>query len=193
MPLRPTLTTERLVLRPLTQSDAADVFRLVNDPEIARNTLLIPHPYPEGLAEEWIASHEERFEKNQEVVFAITSRETGSLLGVIGIIPEPHDQASLGYWIAKELWNRGYATEAAAAAIAYAFETLGVNRVEAIHYTRNPSSGRVMQKCGMHLEGTLRQARKKGDEYVDVRVYSILRSEWQASNSESRHVSPTSS
>jgi RimJ/RimL family protein N-acetyltransferase len=178
--VRPRLTTERLLLRPLTLSDAADVQRLVNDPDIARDTLLIPHPYPEGLAAEWIATHEEKFERNENVVFGITLREGGELIGVIGLIPEPHDQAEFGYWIGKPYWNRGYATEATAAVIGYAFETMGVNRVEASHFVRNPASGRVMEKCGMHLEGTLRQARKKYDEYVDIRVYSILRSEWEA-------------
>jgi RimJ/RimL family protein N-acetyltransferase len=177
---RPTLTTERLILRPMTAADASELHRLVNDPEIARNTLMIPHPYPEGLAEEWIATHDEKFEKNQEIVFGITLRDGGQFVGVIGLIPEPHDQAEFGYWIGRDYWNRGYASEATAAVIAYAFERLGVNRVEALHFARNPASGRVMEKCGMHLEGTLRQARKKGDEYVDVRVYSILKGEWIA-------------
>lgn len=180
MPERPTLTTERLILRPMSRADAADLQRLVNDGEIASNTLSIPHPYIDGLAEEWIDSHDEKFEKNIETIFGVTLRETGTFVGVMGVRPEPHDQAELGYWIGREFWNRGYASEAAAAAIRYAFEVLGVNRVEAIHFTRNPASGRVMQKCGMHLEGTLRQARKKIGEYIDIRVYSILRSEWAA-------------
>lgn len=177
---RPTLETARLKLRPMALADAADLHRLVNDIEIARNTMLIPHPYPEGFAAEWIGTHQEKFEKNEEVVFGIERREDGAFVGVIGVIPEPHDMAELGYWIGQEYWNHGYATEAAAAAIDYAFRILGVNRVEALHFVRNPASGRVMEKCGMKCEGTLRQARKKWDEYLDVRVYSILRSDWSA-------------
>jgi ribosomal-protein-alanine N-acetyltransferase len=176
---RPTLQTDRLTLRPMTVGDAPELHRLVNDVEIARNTAMIPHPYPADLAEEWISAHQERFEKNTEVVFGIERREDGALLGVIGIIPEPHDMAEFGYWIGQEYWNSGYATEAAAAVIDYAFRILGMNRVEAIHFTRNPASGRVMEKCGMHYEGTLRQARKKWDEYLDVKVYAILRSDWE--------------
>lgn len=177
---RPVIETPRLRLRPMTADDAPAVQQLVGDIEIARNTLLIPHPYPDGLAANWIASHQERFDRNEEIVFGIEERASGALAGVIGLIPEPHDQAEFGYWIGRPFWNRGYATEAAGAVIDYAFATLGLNRVEAMHFTRNPASGRVMEKCGMHLEGTLRQARKKWDEYVDVRVYAILRSEWEA-------------
>lgn len=175
---RPTLETERLTLRPLTLADAPEVHRLVNDVEIARNTLTIPHPYPEGFAPEWIATHQEKFDKNEEIVFGIERREDGALVGVIGVMPEPHDMAEFGYWIGREYWNHGYASEAAAAVIDYTFRTLGVNRIEALHFVRNAASGRVMEKCGMKYEGTLRQARKKWDEYIDVKVYSILRSDW---------------
>ncbi len=180
MTIRPTLQTERLTLRPMTFADAGELHRLVNDIEIARNTMLIPHPYPEGFAAEWIGTHQEKFEKNEEIVFGIERREDGAFIGVIGVIPEPHDMAEFGYWIGQEYWNHGYATEATAAIIDYAFRILGVNRVEALHFVRNPASGRVMEKCGMKCEGTLRQARKKWDEYLDVRVYAILRSDWSA-------------
>jgi RimJ/RimL family protein N-acetyltransferase len=162
----------------MTLADAPELHRLVNDVEIARNTATIPHPYPAGMAAEWIAGHQEKFDKNIEVVFGIERREDGAFLGVIGILPEPHDMAEFGYWIGQEYWNCGYATEAAAAVIDYGFHILGVNRVEAIHFTRNPASGRVMEKCGMHCEGTLRQARKKWDEYLDVKVYAIIRSDY---------------
>ena len=177
---RPTLETARLLLRPMTLADAAELYRLVNDIDIARNTMTIPHPYPEGMAEEWIATHQEKFETNTEVVFGIERRDDHAFIGVIGVMPEPHDQAEFGYWIGKEYWNRGYATEAAAAAIGYAFGTLGVNRVEGLHFLYNPSSGRVMEKCGMRYEGTLRQARKKWGEYVDVKVYAIVRGDWES-------------
>ena len=177
---RPTLQTARLTLRPMMLADAPDLHRLVNDIEIARNTMLIPHPYPDGLAEEWIGTHQEKFEKRSEIVFGIERRDDGAFIGVIGVIPEPHDMAEVGYWIGQAYWNHGYATEAAAAVIDYAFRILGVNRVEALHFIRNPSSGRVMEKCGMKYEGTMREARKKWDEYVDVKVYAILRSDWEA-------------
>ena len=176
---RPIIHTRRLTLRPMTLADAAELHRLVGDVEIARNTMTIPHPYPEGMAEEWIGTHQSKFDKGEEIVFGIERREDGAFVGVIGVIPEPHDMAEFGYWIGQEYWNRGYATEAAAAVIDFTFRVLDVNRIEALHFIRNPASGRVMEKCGMKHEGTLRQARKKGDEYLDVKVYAILRSDWE--------------
>ena len=71
MPERPTLTTARLVLRPFTVADALDVQQLAGAREVASTTLLIPHPYEPGMAEQWISTHQERYERGELVSFAI--------------------------------------------------------------------------------------------------------------------------
>jgi RimJ/RimL family protein N-acetyltransferase len=86
--------------------------------------------------------------------------------------------AEIGYWIAVPYWGRGYATEAAAEIVRYGFEERNLQRVFACHFTRNPASGRVLQKAGMKYEGTLRQHVRKWDEYVDVAFYGVLRHEY---------------
>ena len=174
MKSQPALTTERLILRPCEADDADAVQRLVSDVEIARNTASIPHPYPDGGAAEWISKHEQ----SEEIIFAIVKRDTDEVIGVIGLIPKPHDRAEIGYWIGVPHWNRGYASEAARAVIDFAFRDLDFNRIEAAHYARNPASGRVMQKAGMKHEGTHREAVKKWDEYLDAEMYAILRRDW---------------
>jgi len=175
----PVLTTERLTLRPFEMSDAPAMQRLVSAPEVAYNTLRIPHPYPDGAAEEWISSHQQSSDDDAEVVFAITLRESGEFVGVIGLRPAPHDKAEIGYWIGVPYWGRGYATEAVGAVIRFGFESLSLHRIESNHFTRNPASGRVMEKNGMRYEGLLRGAVKKGDEYLDIRFYGILRGDWE--------------
>ncbi len=175
---RPTLTTARLVLRPFALADAPDVRRLCNVREIALNTLLIPHPYPEGLAEHWISSQEESFANGEVVTFAITVGAGGDLAGAIGLrIQRESDRAEIGYWIGVHFWGRGFATEAAKAVVQYGFDRLALHRIHAEHFTRNASSGRVLQKIGMRHEGTMRQAHKKWSEYVDTELYAILRSD----------------
>jgi len=179
---QPTLTTERLILRPFVAEDAGAVQRLVSDIEIARNTLHIPHPYPEGGAAQWIAKHAEAYEKSTEIVFAIVTRDTNELAGAIGLVPKEHNRGEIGYWVGVPFWGRGYSTEATRAIIRYAFETIGMNRIEAMHFSRNPASGRVMQKAGMQHEGTHREAIFKWDEYIDTEMYAILRREWPATD-----------
>ena len=172
----PTLTTARLVLRPFSLSDAPDVQRLCNVRDIALNTLLIPHPYPDGMAENWISRQPESFAKGEVVSFAITLADGGALVGAIGMrVQLENDCAEIGYWIGVPYWGRGFATEAASAVIAYGFDRLVLNRIFAEHFTRNAASGRVLQKAGMRHEGTLRQAHKKWGEYVDSELYAILR------------------
>lgn len=173
----PVLTTERLILRPFTMADAADVQRLAGDSDVAAMTLNIPYPYPDGAAEEWIGTHAAAWESGHGITFAITRRDTGHLVGAISLmnIRRDHQRGEIGYWIGKPYWNQGYATEATRALIRFGFQQLDLNRIQAMHLPQNPASGRVMEKAGMHYEGTLRQYVKKAEEYQDMCMRSILR------------------
>ena len=89
----------------------------------------------------------------------------------------------MGYWIGKPYWNGGYCTEAAAAVLAYAFDALNLNRVYAHHFSSNPPSGRVMEKIGMKYEGECPQHFRKWDQFQDIRLYGILKSDYEARKS----------
>jgi RimJ/RimL family protein N-acetyltransferase len=154
--------------------DAPRVQQLAGAREVALNTLSVPHPYPDGAAEEWIGSQAAKL-ADGVLTLAI---DDGDLAGTIGLTRKDHNRAELGYWIGVPYWGRGYATEAAEAMVRYGFEVLELNRIYAAYFARNAASGRVMQKIGMKHEGTLRQHHRKWDEYVDLEFYGILRSEW---------------
>lgn len=177
---QPTLETLRLILRPFSLSDARDVMRLAGERDIADTTLNIPHPYTDGMAESWIETHKLGYETNSSVTFAVVLHDTTDLVGAIGLtIDRRFRKAELGYWIGKPFWNQGYATEAAKAVIEFGFDELRLNRIGAGHFTRNPSSGRVMEKIGMQQEGTARQAAVKWGKYEDMMLYGILREDWK--------------
>lgn len=176
---QPTLETVRLVLRPLTRADAPEVRRLAGDREVAATTLNIPHPYPDGMAEAWIESLPHAYDAGEAVVFGIALHEGGELVGTCGLKLElPHARAEIGYWIGRDYWGRGVATEAARAVVEYAFTRLGIRRVFAHFYTRNPASGAVMRKLGMRYEGKLRQHVLKWGVFEDIELYGLLRDEW---------------
>ena len=180
MARQPTLQTDRLILRPFASTDADDVQRLAGAKEIADTTLRIPHPYEDGVAEDWIASHPAQFDEGKLANFAIALRETGELVGSIGLtIKLQHQSAELGYWVGLPYWGRGYCTEAARAVLRYGFEQLGLNRIHAHHFARNPASGRVMEKIGMQREGLLRQAVRKQDAYEDLPAFAILKEDYE--------------
>lgn len=177
--MRSTLETQRFVLRPFTLADADEVTRIVSDRELAATTLNIPHPYEPGMAAAWIATHADGLHRQSPVVFAVTRREDGALVGAIGLDLEPeHHRAELGYWVARAAWGQGVCTEAARAVMAYGFNVLGLDRIHAHHFAGNLASGRVMQKLGMQHEGTLRGHIVKWGRREDVECYGILREEF---------------
>jgi ribosomal-protein-alanine N-acetyltransferase len=177
---QPALETARLILRPFELSDSRDVQRLAGDRAIADTTLMIPHPYEDGMAEQWISTHRPGFESGEFANFAMVLRESGDLVGAIGLsFARRYDRAEVGYWVGKPYWGRGYCTEAGRAILDYGFSELNLNRIYATHFARNPASGRVMQKLGMSCEGTLRQHVKRWDRYEDLVTYAILRGEWE--------------
>ena len=177
----PLLLTSRLTIRPFTLADAPRVQELAGDHAIADTTLNIPHPYEDGMAEAWIAQSSGQFQRGESAHFAIVLRERNELIGAVGLtFSQPHARAELGYWIGREYWSQGYGTEAAGAVLDYAFMALGLNRVEATHLCRNPSSGRVMQKLGMKREGCSRQYFKKAGAFEDIERYALLRDEYLA-------------
>lgn len=171
------LETARLHLRPFVPDDAPRVFTLASAPEVAATSLNIPHPYPEPLAAEWIASHPAEAKRGMHV-FAITERASGLLLGGISLgITHRHNRAELGYWIGLPYWGQGFATEAVRAVIAWGFDVHKLNRIFAQHFDGNTASGRVMQKAGMRYEGTLRDCIRKDGVYHSTPIYSIVRAD----------------
>src|SRR4051812_23870752 len=128
---QPMLRTRRLVLRSFDSSDAALVQHLAGARQVADTTLNIPHPYPAGAADSWIASHAAQWADGTNVVYAITLESTGELVGAVNLaIRATHAQAEIGYWTGVEHWNRGYCTEAGRALVRFGFETLGLHRIE---------------------------------------------------------------
>ena len=175
----PPLLTERLVLRSFTLEDAVDVQRLAGDPDVASTLPNMPHPYEDGMAEEWMRSCSERYEKDEALNFAITLRVDKYFIGGIAVrLDQENKEGELGYWIGKPYWNRGYMTEAAQAVVAYSFKVLKLNRIHAKYFTRNAASKRVMEKIGMRYEGCLRQHTKRWDNFEDSMVYGILKADF---------------
>jgi ribosomal-protein-alanine N-acetyltransferase len=174
----PTLKTERLVLRAVGRADLERVESLLSDREVAEGTLTIPHPYPAGGSQEWFAAQGPKWADGKMATWAITRGSADEIIGVISLrIVVAHRRAEAGYWVAREAWGGGVATDALRAVIAWGFDTLGLHRIEAHHFTENGASGRVMQKAGMHHEGHVRGAVHRHDVPRDLELYGMLRTD----------------
>jgi len=169
----PTLHTDRLLLRPHTLADAAELSRLAGAREVAATTLRIPHPYSVADAEAFITECQGAVD--ERVAFAIVLRENSVLLGGAGLrMEKEHRRAELGYWIGTPYWGKGYATEAARAVLRYGFEVLGLRRIHACHFSNNAASGNVLRKIGMKHEGRMPQHILKWGQYLDLELFGVL-------------------
>lgn len=189
----PSLTTERLILRPFTAADAADVERLAGVWEVADTTLNIPHPYPEGGGAQWIKTHAPAWTAATSLTLAIALLTSpNAILGAVSLsIAREHSRGEIGYWIALDHWGHGYATEASRAVMTLGFGDLALHRIQGRHFTRNAASGRVMEKLGMRFEGISRGAYFRWDRFEDVAIYGILADEWPPGSFTSGRSSPS--
>ncbi|RST85235.1 N-acetyltransferase [Aquibium carbonis] len=146
----PVVVTERLLLRPPHADDVPELAELANDRRVAEMLGRMPHPYGEAEARAFIANARQR--KAGGCVYAITNSDNGAFIGCIGLDPRAHG-LELGYWIGQPYWGRGYATEAAHAAVDLAFR---VTRIDVLHVScrvTNAASRRVIHKCGFQYAG----------------------------------------
>jgi RimJ/RimL family protein N-acetyltransferase len=143
----PVLATARLILRAPRRTDVKAIARVLDDKRIAENTARIPHPYGVIDAERFVAAANHR---EGEATFVVALGDL--LIGGCGIEPR-EGGVELGYWLAAAYWGRGYATEAARAAIDFAFAELAHDTLQAGARVSNPASRRVLEKCGFQWTG----------------------------------------
>ncbi len=177
---QPTLETQRLRLPPIALSAAGAIQESVSVREIADTMISIPHPYPEGEAERYIAEQIDLGEQGTSAAFTIERKADGDFYGVVEVrdINQEHSQAELSFWLAVSAWGKGYMSEVVQAVLEYGFDTLGLNRLYAYHMVRNPASGRVLEKNGFEKEGVLRQRVRKWGILEDVCLWAVLAEDW---------------
>jgi ribosomal-protein-alanine N-acetyltransferase len=173
----PSLATERLILRGLTLDDAADVFAFAGDPEMAAFVEWSPHATVSDSRNQIKRMLTQLVAGN--IHWGITDREDGCLIGTCGFVAmsAAHRRAEVIYNVARNRWNQGIATEAAAAVIRFGFVDLELNRIEARCLPEHAASRRVMTKLGMTFEGILRQHVLMKGHFVDLTIYSVLRTD----------------
>ena len=116
------------------------------------------------------------------ITLGMEHRETGKLLGgiVIFLDSERDARGELAYALNRSYWGQGYTAEAAKAVIDHGFRHLRLHRLQASCFPDNSASARVLDKVGMSYEGTLRQYMLIKGTYQDLKMYSILGSEWDS-------------
>ncbi|EFD92194.1 MAG: GCN5-related N-acetyltransferase [Candidatus Parvarchaeum acidophilus ARMAN-5] len=178
------LETTRLILRTAKKNDWKDIFEGASDLEIAKNTLLIPHPYRKVDAVNFIAHciKEQGKKNSSHYDLFIELKADKKVIGVTSIHRSKEDKnvGITGSWINKNYWRRGYILEAKVAVLDFAFNKLKLRRVESEAFTENKASNLMSEKLGFKLEGTKRKSVTAVSTGIvhDVNIYGMLRDEW---------------
>jgi RimJ/RimL family protein N-acetyltransferase len=158
-----TIATERLLLRPFRRGDAKEFTRLAGDWGVASMTSDIPHPLTEAQARAWLKPG------RGEVRFAIEI--DGRLIGGAGYYRRPSGTAELGFWLGREWWGRGFATEATQAVLRHGFEAQRLPGFTSSHFVDNHASAGVLRKLGFEPVGGGRIACAARGQEVEAVTY----------------------
>lgn len=172
------LETQRLVLRRFERGDTQNMYNnWAGDGEVTK-FLVWPAHKSADVSKEYIEFVIENYDKDPAYYeWGIELKETGQVIGSIGVVSRNDNVGSvhIGYCIGRAYWNKGITSEAFQEVIRYLFEEVGANRIESRHDPRNIYSGRVMERCGLIYEGTLRQSDKNNQGICDAAWYGLLR------------------
>ena len=163
--------SERLFLRPAFPEDSRAVYDGICDAGVVSMLSRAPWPYRMQDAEAFcardVAAKEPRF------LLTLPDQPGAPVVGCVGL-HEDEDGTEIGYWIARDHWGRGYASEAGRAVIEIA-RAVGHRRMVAGHYVDNPASGRVLRKIGFRETGEVRptECRARGGDLVLARRYAL--------------------
>jgi Acetyltransferases, including N-acetylases of ribosomal proteins len=179
------LKTERLLLREYTPDDWPAVLAYASDPEVLRYRAAAPATEADVKASLARLQEQRRAQPRSRFELAVALQGSGAVIGWLPILlGREFEDAEIGWTLARAHWGRGYATEAARAGLAFAFETLGLHRVWARCQPENVASWRVMEKLGMRREGHFVRCQRIRDRWVDNYFYAILAEEWWSARRE---------
>jgi RimJ/RimL family protein N-acetyltransferase len=150
----PVISTQRLELRALIDSDLNELVERCNFYEISKQTSSLPYPYTLEFAQSRLKLLQSGFLDRSRLVWVIVLKQTNEIIGEIGIHWREESQSmEVGYWISVGFWGKGYATESLKEVLQFGKEEKIARFIYGTHFTDNPASGRTMRKSGMQLEG----------------------------------------
>lgn len=174
---KPVLTGEKALLRPFTEVDATAIAEIIEDPEVIRFTF---EPSADLTLERLSTWYGSRGEQADRLDLAVTDRETGAVVGEVVLYDwnPAHRSCVFRTLIGPGGRGRGLGTEATRLIVGYAFEQIGLHRIQLDVYSHNHRARRVYEKVGFVEEGTRRQVQLRDGVWLDEVVMSILSHEW---------------
>ncbi|MFJ2987592.1 GNAT family N-acetyltransferase [Collimonas sp. NPDC087041] len=175
------LSTPRLILRPLQESDAAALFTIFSDPEVMRYWSTVPWASID-VAHELIANDIVAHQEGRYLRLGMQTQADNHLIGMCSLfaIDSQNLRADLGYGMGSTHWGNGYMHEALTTFVEHAFEAFNLRRLEADIDPRNAASAKTLERLGFVKEGHLRERWLVDGVVSDTDLYGLLRRDWLA-------------
>ncbi|MGI9463063.1 MAG: GNAT family N-acetyltransferase [Aestuariivirgaceae bacterium] len=172
------IETDRLALRHPEDTDAERIAELANHIEIAQNLATMPHPYGVNDANEFIAKVATA---KQGATFVVVCKGDDDVIGMAGYGPvEAGDHIDFGYWLGRDYWGKGYASEAAQAVLTHAFCIGRVDEIDTDCRIDNPGSRRILDKLGFQSSGPRERYSLGANETVPTEGVRLSCDDWLA-------------
>ena len=170
----PTLYTDRLILRRLKRSDVDDVYEYSSDPAVSQYLMWSPHS-KKAVSRRYLKDITKKYKTAEFYTWGIEFE--GRIVGTVGFnsFNLEYNSAEVGYVISSKYWRLGFATEALRRILKYGFLELNLNRIEIRYMSQNTASLRVAEKCGLRLEGVMKDGIFVKGSYRDVGIAAITR------------------
>lgn len=175
----PEVETSRLILRPVEEEDACDMFAYYSDPLVLKYLTLSPHKDVDQTLNTIRCFYLPYLKRCVPQTWVIVWKEQERVIGNLNIHTIEDDIGEIGYLLHQAYWNKGIMKEALPHLIHAGFHDIGLRRIEALYEVHHDASGKVLAKCGFQKEGVLREYVKLSDgRYHDMVLTAILKKDW---------------
>ncbi len=173
----PTLTSQRLQLRQIVNTDLPNIFKGLSHPDIIRY-YGVSYDSMEATKDQmrWFAELEQ---KGTGIWWAVCDRENGDFLGAGGFNnrEEKHQKAEIGFWLLPKYWGKGFMKEAMPVICKYGFEKLNLHRIEGFVEAENSNCKKAMAKLNFVKEGTMKDCEIKDGRFISLDIYALVKGE----------------
>jgi len=172
------IDTKSLLLRKIEPGDGPTLFAYWSDKEVTRYMNISSFDRLEQV-QEMISLLNNLADQEQAFRWAIICKRNNQVLGTCGFNnwDQENHRAEIGYDLGRQYWGKGVMTEALTGLLTYGFQTMGLNRIQALVEPANQASRSLLIKTGFQEEGLLRQYERVKEQFIDLKIYALLKNE----------------
>lgn len=176
----PIFETERFILREAVENDCHDIFELYSDEKVVKYIPFTPFTSIDDAINE-LNWYDKIFKEQTGLRWVIEEAASNKVIGTCGFLnyERAHNRIEIGYDLNPNYWGKGVMKEALGCIMHFAFITMNINKIEAKFEPENNSSIRLLEKLNFYKEGVLRQHEFEHGKYVDLAIFSKLKSEYK--------------